>query len=800
MSQMTEIGHPTSSLVARARRATWLRLATGAVLLLGMAMLCALALQPIAAQPQPVTGGGDLIGVPSGRAPAGYAGSTACAVCHASQEAAWRVSHHAMAQAAATPGTVRGDFNNVSISFKGSTGRFYRDGAAYMVETEGSDGKLADFRVRYSFGVSPLQQYLVAFPDGRLQVLPWAWDARTKSQGGQRWFHMYQDQPMPASDPLHWTGRMQNWNFMCAECHTTGLRKRYDRTANSYDTIFAEVSVGCESCHGPGAGHIAWAIGGGDPSVAHDGFATAPAQRPPADWAADPTTGSPAHGVSRPTGDEVEMCAHCHSRRSEFAEGWLPGHPLADTHLSTFLDAGLFEDDGQMKDEVFNDQAFKQSLMYARGVVCSDCHDPHAGGLRAAGAAVCAQCHQSSRFATVQHTGHVPGTRTPDCISCHMPARTYMVVDRRHDHSFRIPRPDLSARFGTPNACNDCHTDKSADWAAAAVERWHGPARHGHQTWTEAVHEARAGDPDARTKLIALATDKSVPAVARATVLTELQRFPSRATDAAVTMALGDADPLARIAALRAQGDAPPDIRWQRANPLLSDPVAAVRIEAASILADQVAATLPPADAARLAAACAEYEAAQRLNEDRPEARANLGEFLRRRGRTEEAEAEFRAGLKLDANAIPIYVDLADLYRAENRESDATALLREAIRRVPDAAAPHHALGLGLIRQKDYAGAIEQLRQATYLAPHEPHYAYVYAVALQSTGKTEAARRVIDAALARAPNDAALLMLALQDAMNSDDPGRASRLANTLGAVTPDDPAIAQLARTLHGK
>jgi hypothetical protein len=76
----------------------------------------------------------------------------------------------------------------------------------------------------------------------------------------------------------------------------------------------------------------------------------------------------------------------------------------------------------------------------------------------------------------------------------------------------------------------------------------------------------------------------------------------------------------------------------------------------------------------------------------------------------------------------------------------------------------------------------------------------VYAVALQSTGKTEAARRVIDAALARAPNDAALLMLALQDAMNSDDPGRASRLANTLGAVTPDDPAIAQLARTLHGK
>jgi predicted CXXCH cytochrome family protein len=696
--------------------------------------LCGLAshAQRIATQPADAS----RIGLLSPRAPQGYAGSSACAACHVPEAAAWRHSHHAIAQAAATPGTVRGDFNGARISFKGSTGRFYRNGDAYIVETEGADGKPANFPVSYSFGFAPLQQYLVTFPDGRLQVLPWAWDTRPAAAGGQRWFHLYQNQPIPASDPLHWTGRMQNWNFMCAECHTTGLRKRYDAARNSYDTIFAEVSVGCESCHGPGAAHVAWARNGRDPHTPRQGFATQAARRPPADWTPNPATGSPAHGVARPAGDEVEVCAQCHSRRSEFREGWLPGQPLTDTHLPTFLDAGLFEDDGQMKDEVFNDQSFKQSLMYARGVVCSDCHDPHAGGLRieagAPAASVCAQCHQSARFATPAHTGHAAGPGAPDCLSCHMPARTYMVVDRRHDHSFRIPRPDISVRAGTPNACNDCHTGKSAAWAATAVEGWHGPIRHGNQTWTQALHQARAGDPASGDLLIALANNPAVPAIARATVITELQHFPAPAEAAAVTAALQDPDPLVRVAALQAQADEPLDARWQRARALLSDPIAAVRIEAASLLADQPAAALPQADATRLAAAWSEYEAAQRLNADRPEGRANLGLFLTRRGRTQDAEAEFRAGLRLDAKAVPLYVDLADLYRIENRESDAAATLRTAIAQVPDAAAPHHALGLSLIRQKNYTAALEELRHATILAPDEPRYAYVYAVALRA--------------------------------------------------------------------
>ena len=777
------------------RRAWWL--AAGLVCMAFLGLLAAGALHRKGGLALLGPGG---IGALSDMAPPGYAGSAACAGCHKAEAKAWAASHHADAMMKATDATVLGDFGNARIDYKGSAGRFFRADGHFMVETEGRDDKLAVFAIGYTFGVAPLQQYLVEFPDGRLQALPWAWDTRLKTAGGQRWFHLYQSEPIPASNPLHWTRLMQNWNHMCAECHSTGLRKNYDAANNAYHTVFSEISVGCESCHGAGAAHVTWANNGRDPAAVHMGFASVAARRPAPDWTANPATGSPAHGVARPAGDEVETCAHCHSRRTELAENWQPGHPLTDTHLPTLLDAGLFEDDGQMKDEVFNDHAFKQSLMYARGVVCTDCHDPHAGGLKLAGAQVCTQCHQSARFATVEHTGHVPGARSPDCISCHMPVRTYMVVDPRHDHSFRIPRPDISVQAGTPNACNDCHRDKTAAWAEAAIERWHGPVRHGYQTWAASVHAARAGDPAARAPLLAIANDPAVPAIARATAINEVQRFLSAATESATEKALGDADPLVRIAALRGERNAPIDTRWQRANKLLSDPVAAVRVEAASLLADQPDDGLSAIDKARLEAARSEYEASQRLNEDRPEGRSNLGSFLRSRGETVAAEEEFRAGIKLEPLAVPLYVNLADLYRAEGRETDAAEVLRQAIAAAPDAPAPYYALGLSLIRQKRYADATEQLAHAASLDPDEPRYAYVYAVILQSTGNKDGARQAVSDALAHHPADPQLLTLALQDALASGDTTRAAPLAKTLSDLTPDDQGLAQLAAKLRGR
>ncbi|WP_144259531.1 tetratricopeptide repeat protein [Methylocystis sp. ATCC 49242] len=727
-----------------------------------------------------------------------HAGSETCAGCHPAESAAWKKSHHAAAMAPATTETVRGDFNNATAESHGSKGKFLRDGGRFVVETDGRDGKTARFEVSHTFGVEPLQQYLVTFPDGRLQALPWAWDTRPKDSGGQRWFHLYPDQATPSSDPLHWTRSMQNWNFMCAECHTSDLHKNYDAKKDRFRTSFSELGVGCEACHGGASGHVDWAKGARNPLAKNQGFAAAHARRPHIDWSPDEKTGSPAQSASRPIGDEVELCARCHSRRGQLTEDWRPGKPLEDTHAPALLTHDLFEDDGQMKDEVFNDHLFKQSLMYARGVNCSDCHDPHSGRLKAARADVCGQCHQAERFSSATHTGHKSGPGAPDCVSCHMPARTYMVVDERHDHSFRIPRPDLSVTLGTPNSCNACHKDRSASWAANAIEQWHGPVRKGYQHWAEAFHKARLGEPSARELLLKLANDASTPAVARATAISEAQRLPSMSVEQATNKALSDPDPIVRMAAVRALSPSLPlDQRWRRVEPLLSDPVRAIRIEAAVALADQPADTLSKEDASRLEAAWAEYEASQRLIADRPEGRANLGMFLLRRGKPAEAEAEYLAGLKLEPAAAPLSVNLADLYRGQGKEAESEQVLRKAIAISPDAAAGHHALGLSLVRQRRYDEAISELGRAVELAPDESRYAYVNIVALQSLGREQESRALLDKALRRFPYDMDILQLELQDAIQAEDVKRAAPVASTLAEMAPDDAEIARLAAEL---
>lgn len=737
-----------------------------------------------------VQGGSLLRPAGSGALAPGYVGSSACAGCHGAQSAAWSSSQHARAMQAASDASVLGDFNDLEATHFDSRATFARKSGGFVIETEGRDGARAPFRVDYTFGVTPLQQYLTRLADGRLQALPYAWDARARADGGQRWFHVYPAEPVPPGDALHWTGAQQNWNFMCADCHSTGVRKNYDAAADTFATSVAELSVGCESCHGPGASHVLWAQQGAATSVPHKGFASVAAKRKAPDWTIDPATGSPAAGVGRPIGDEVETCGVCHARRAQFAEGWRPGRPLADFYRPSLLTPDLFEVDGQMKDEVFNYASFQQSRMHAKGVACGDCHDPHGGKLRAEGAGVCRQCHLAEKFAATAHTGHPQGEGQPDCIGCHMPARVYMGIDKRHDHSFRAPRPDLSARLGAPNACNDCHRDRPPEWAADAVVRWHGGTRKSQQTYAAAFHAARADQPQARALLMQAARDPATPALARATALTMLHGRLSVQVTALMIAGLADPDPMVRAAALGGLAGLPPAERWRRASPLLNDPVRLVRMEAANALAQGPPDGTSVVERQAFLAAAAEYVDAERFNADRAESRANLARFFLRQGRAAEAEAEYLAALRLSSSVAP-RVDLADLYRATGRDAQAQKLLREAVALDPRAAAPRHALGLWFIRAKQYHEGLAALRQAFELEPGQARYAYVYAVALESMDRAGQARSVLEQALQASPSDTQALSWLLQDALRARDPARALPLAERLRTLLPDDHAAA---------
>jgi predicted CXXCH cytochrome family protein len=701
--------------------------------------------------------------------------------------------------------TVLGDFNDASFDYYGVRSRFFRKDGKFFAETDGPDGKLAIFEIKYTFGVDPLQQYLIEFPDGRVQALSIAWDTRPKGQGGQRWFHLYPNEEIKHDDILHWTKLNQNWNFMCAECHSTGVRKNYDAAGDRYATSFAEISVGCEACHGQGSSHVEWARARqswwpfGKTEDPRMGFPARFDERRDVNWPIDARTGN-AHRNFTPAlvRKEVETCGRCHARRATFSEDWIPGRSLSDTHVVSSLTRGLYEADGQMRDEVYNYGSFKQSKMFAAGVTCADCHEPHAAKLRAPGDGVCMQCHSSDKYATASHRHHEELGQAPSCASCHMPERTYMVVDRRHDHSFRIPRPDLSVKLGTPNACNDCHTDKSAAWAASEIERWNGSNRKGYQNYAEAFHAAWNGQADAAALLGAVAADANSRAFARASALAELAPLLSPTNIGLARTALSDPDPMVRIGALDMLANAPAAQLWPLVSPLLSDSNRGVRIRAAALLAAVPTPGQPPADRERFEHAAAEFIAAQRLNADRPEAHAILGNFLTRRGRTDEAEAEYKAALKLNPQFAPAAINLADLYRLLARDGEGENVLRSALAAVPQDAGLHHALGLVLTRLKRSDDALDELHRAAALEPERARYAYVYAVALNSAGHHNEAIMALKDSLARHPGDRDTLQALVSFSRDARDFTAALEYAKQLARLAPNDPNLNALIGSLR--
>jgi predicted CXXCH cytochrome family protein len=707
----------------------------------------------------------------------------------------------------ASESTVLGDFNNTSFDYYGVRSRFFRDGAKFLVETDGPDGKLATFEIKYTFGVDPLQQYLIEFPDGRIQALSIVWDTRPKEKGGQRWFHLYANEQIKHDDVLHWTKLNQNWNFMCAECHSTGVRKNYDAAADRFATTWAEITVGCETCHGKGSQHVAWAhdqkswwafTKGEDPTK---GLQVRFDERKDIVWRPNASTGNAQRNFApAQLRKEVETCGLCHARRSEFSEDWVPGRSLSDTHVVSPLARGLFYADGQMRDEVYNYASFKQSKMFAAGVTCSDCHEPHGAKLRAPGDGVCAQCHAPDKYAAASHHHHAGANPPLACASCHMPERTYMVIDRRHDHSFRIPQPDISAKLGTPNSCNGCHADKSAQWAADAIEGWHGPKPKGWQHYAGAFHSAWNEQADAAALLTVVAGDRDTPAIARASALAELTPYMSPANISLARSGLADPDPMVRIGALDMLANVPPAQLWPLAAPLLSDSNRGVRIHATALLAAVPSASPPATDREAFERAAAEFIAAQRLNSDRPEARSTLGNFYTRRGLTRDAEAEYKAALRLSPQYVPAAINLADFYRQTGRDSKGEAILRTALSASPQDAGLHHALGLVLTRLKRAGEALEELQRAAQLDPERARYAYVYAVALHSAGRLPDATVVLKENLTRHPNDRDTLWALVSFSREAGDFKSALEYVERLFRLLPDDPRLARLIEELRSQ
>ncbi|MEC4748115.1 tetratricopeptide repeat protein [Methylomicrobium sp. Wu6] len=731
-----------------------------------------------------------------------YVGADACIGCHKAEVEAWTASHHALAMQEANSRTVLADFENAKFKHFGVESTFFKRDGKYMVRTDGPDGKLADYEIKYTFGVTPLQQYLIEFPGGRYQALGIAWDSRPQSEGGQRWFHLYQDQKIDHNDQLHWTGRYQNWNLQCAECHSTHLKKGYDAAMDSYQTTFSVLNVSCESCHGPASQHVAWAKRA-QPPYAHDddkGLAVRPQSRWREAWKF-PDSAVKFARRDRPAADALmNTCWACHARRSTLAEGGLAGLPLEDTHRPALLTQPTYYADGQQRDEDYTWGSFRQSKMYQKGVTCLDCHEPHTLKLRAEGNALCLRCHNPAEFDTGKHHFHKPGSKGAQCIDCHAPEQNYMVIDGRHDHSFRLPRPDLSTELGTPNACTMCHQNRRPEWAASALDKWYGKSWRQRPHYGTVLHAGAVQGVKALPALLELAQDSASPAVVRATAAMLAGPLMRPEYITAARLLLKDADPSVRIAALGLVEAFDPGNRLQAAAPLLSDPIRGVRIEAARILADVPDSEFPANQLGVRESAIKEYQNDLSVNADWPSETVNQGNFLLRQGRLDAAIAAYERAIRLDPLFVGAYVNLADAYRQQGREGEGEKQLRRGLALLPNAADLHHALGLVLVRQGKSSAARFELMTAAKLAPDNGRYTYVYAVALHSAGKRREALAVLKAADGRRPYDLDILSALISMLREAGDAKSALVYARKAVEVLPDDPDIKQLVDELEGE
>ena len=603
-----------------------------------------------------------------------FIGSAACVDCHNAAAEQWAGSHHALAWTTPGPDTIVADFDDTEFAHDGTLSRFRiaEDGSYHVTVTE-KDGITTDYRVHSVAGIEPLQQYLLETERGQLQSFDVVWDTERR-----RWFHLYPDDDLPPDDGLHWTGPYKTWNARCAECHATGFEKNYDAHSRSYASTEAEIGVGCEACHGPGAAHLAWAegqeIAGTDAELDAYGFT----------MSFDETEAT------------IQQCAGCHSRREAHGDGNpLPGTPYHDAYNLALLRPGLYHADGQIQDEVYVYGSFLQSKMYARGVGCLDCHDAHTAELVATGNAVCTRCHSlagnpeyptlsPTEYDSPEHHFHEPGSEGAQCKSCHMIERVYMGVDGRRDHSFRIPRPDLAGQIGSPDACTDCHSDRSADWAAVRIAEWYPHSDKRDQHYGLTLARGRTDPVGAADDLAELAADTGQPSIVRATALWLMQTAGSTELATRAAPLLADPDPVVRAAAAGVQRAAPPQDRVLRLVDLLADPVRSVRMATAREMLDAPVARLPQGIAADLRAAMAEWQATLANRLDFPETHLQLGGMALTMQNLPAAEGAFREVVRLDPQQIEAWVMLARIAAATQGAVATRAVLGEALASNPE--------------------------------------------------------------------------------------------------------------------
>ncbi|KAA3616901.1 MAG: hypothetical protein D8M58_05130 [Calditrichaeota bacterium] len=670
-----------------------------------------------------------------------YIGRDRCQSCHQQEYKAWLGSHHDKAMDIATDSTVLGDFDDAEFEFNGVTSKFFRKGKKFFVRTNGPGGKIDDFEITHTFGFTPLQQYLIPFEKGRYQCLPIAWDSEKN-----KWFSLieaaYGENIPEPSDWLYWTNNAQNWNGMCAECHSTNLQKNYNPETKEYNTTYSEIDVSCEACHGPGLKHEEWAN-----LLETERSST--------------TNYDLIVKTSNITNREyVDLCGYCHSRRSSLGPlDFSKGH-FMNIATPQVLDENYYPD-GQVLEEDYVYGSFAHSKMYANNIKCNNCHNVHSGKLLFEGNDLCAQCHQPKVYDDFSHHFHkkkgesgyplVIKDHTYDigegalCVNCHMPGAYYMGNDFRNDHSLRVPRPDLTIAIEVPNACNQCHENQSAKWADNYINQWYGQKRKPH--FGTIFKLGREANQQALSEIIQIAKNGMYLPIVRATAISLLANYRNQESFDAITWALNETEPLIRLNAVRSYSHQDYEDLLKNILPLLNDPIKSIRIEAGFKLSSLPMERIPAEKKNLLQNVIEEFTIAMNYSADFASSQHNLGILNNNLEKYDLAVKHYYEAIKIDSLFYPAKANLSVVLNKLGRNDEAETVLRDLILTQPDFPDAYYSLGLLLAEKEKYEESVSYLQKASELMPERPRIFYNLGLMLQFLNRHNEAEKALLTAL-----------------------------------------------------
>lgn len=701
-----------------------------------------------------------------------FLGSESCAECHADQFKDWKGSHHDKAMEIATRETVLANFEGETHKSQGVTSTFFTKDGNFYANTEGPDGLNHDYKIEYTFGVAPLQQYLVKFPDGRYQALRTAWDTEKKV-----WYDLYPDFKVVHSEWLHWSRGGLNWNNMCADCHSTNVRENYDEKTRKYNTKYAIIDVSCEACHGPGKEHVAKVKDLGD-AYTSDG----------SNLHMKPTIGSQ---------ELVDQCARCHMRREQFSENFNYEGTMLDHYFPQLIESPIYYADGQILDENYVYGSFVQSKMYHNGVSCKDCHNSHSLELKFDGNKLCMQCHEPQKYDVEAHHKHKNIGEATQCINCHMVGRTYMGNDYRRDHSFRIPRPDQSIKYNTPNACIQCHTDETNEWAWEAFKKLYGEPDSIH--FSDYLAPGIAGEPDAHEGLFDLVQNQNQPDIARASAVMALQNYNVQNRIDEFMAFLNDKSPLVRGATIDVLSQSNANDFFTYLLPLLNDDKRTVRVKAFFALADVPEANIPKNYKEAYINAAKEFKSYLKINADFSGGQAKKATYYQKKGDLPKTKLAYEKALEIDSNNNLVRSNLANIYYNLGETDKAEKAFREVIKQEPDFGLTYYSLGLLLAELNRTDDAITEMEKAYKILPDNMRIIYNLSLLYKKNKNYKASEQTLIKGLSRYPENQELLYALAFHYKDLNQKDKALAIINKLIMLAPNNANYKNLLNSLQG-